>query len=661
MATVWRILSPGVPTLTFGEAAPVDGAALNFINQGIDSMRFTHLGALVDSAFLYNYDARVVLTQEVDNGGQVPVFVGNVGPRPCHLQGGDIESISYLVTGPWRWLERKTYAQPFIVRTAIIPVPVPPAEPFTYTQRFIEQLYLGTKIVVTPPILAPLNQTRISVGDQIKDVLDYVLSEFTLEYPSTPAPFQYLPADLAALSFLGFVTQVANITCAEAVIAQLRMIEDAVVWFDYSTLVGADAVPTLRIQRRADCTAYTATIAAYAVGGRVTELELTPRDDLLVPCVAITYMVNQPTGIVDPQQDIWPTSATGREFDALKTTVELNAASSSSETVRVSTELIEVNDSAWFASHFPQYYQQAPSGDDFIQNLDWLHTSGALPYDYELLPPGLPGWVNVNAVEHTLEFLVSYEEYGWDATTAALTDDPIKVVEFEKLSLKIWCVPIRSRTFTHVTSTDTGDVFPATGAGGLANQMYDALSFLHWEGPVTERDAEISAIRMGNVLNIAGGRAEWTAMRAPVQQLSMAIAGGRVSTTGIQIGPPRHLGANDLVDRMKLQRPRMLWSAPSGMGNGGVPVNDTDWRSPRGGTGTGLGGRTDYQRYGANSVEIDGRPATGVDAADAATIQIFVKDLPIGAVAKFRPTIVCDETGAQFDTEVMMTEPRPRI
>jgi hypothetical protein len=93
---------------------------------------------------------------------------------------------------------------------------------------------------------------------------------------------------------------------------------------------------------------------------------------------------------------------------------------------------------------------------------------------------------------------------------------------------------------------------------GLARRIFAIESIPQYQGTYTLVESEISgAIGVGNVLNISGGRAEWATMNAQVQRVSYDFTTGK---TTISFGPAMHLGAGDLIERLRAQRgPRMIY------------------------------------------------------------------------------------------------------
>src|SRR5262249_23488242 len=104
---------------------------------------------------------------------------------------------------------------------------------------------------------------------------------------------------------------------------------------------------------------------------------------------------------------------------------------------------------------------------------------------------------------------------------------------------------------------------------GLAKFIYDAISVLQYEGSLTLQEQEVSApLSIGNCFNLTGGAlAEWSTMAAMVQAVTENIDTGE---TTVEFGPPRNLSAGELVDLLRVNRLRHVYSGFS-MRAAGMP------------------------------------------------------------------------------------------
>lgn len=83
---------------------------------------------------------------------------------------------------------------------------------------------------------------------------------------------------------------------------------------------------------------------------------------------------------------------------------------------------------------------------------------------------------------------------------------------------------------------------------GVAAAYLASRNVLHWEFSMRmkRRDTPLP-VRVGNVINLANGRAEWASMAAVVQSVSEDLVTG---TAQVKVGPPEHLGPQDFLSLM---------------------------------------------------------------------------------------------------------------
>jgi hypothetical protein len=108
---------------------------------------------------------------------------------------------------------------------------------------------------------------------------------------------------------------------------------------------------------------------------------------------------------------------------------------------------------------------------------------------------------------------------------------------------------------TGLYSTVTpGEVIPY----GLAGFIYNIESIPQYQGNYTIQEQDITdQCPMGNNLNLTGSLAEWATMNATVQEIEYDLDGGRTTLT---FGPAAHLGAQDFVERLRVNRgPRWFY------------------------------------------------------------------------------------------------------
>jgi hypothetical protein len=132
-------------------------------------------------------------------------------------------------------------------------------------------------------------------------------------------------------------------------------------------------------------------------------------------------------------------------------------------------------------------------------------------------------------------------------------------VEYHEKTATITLTNLEGGTYAQ---TVAGEVIPY----GLAGYIYAIEQIPQYEGSFVIHEIEITdQCPMGNNLNLTGGLTAWTTMNACVQNISYDLMAGRSTLT---FGPAGHLGARDLVERLRVNRgPRWLYSIGGNMVN----------------------------------------------------------------------------------------------
>ena len=127
----------------------------------------------------------------------------------------------------------------------------------------------------------------------------------------------------------------------------------------------------------------------------------------------------------------------------------------------------------------------------------------------------------------------------------------------ESVPLTFQCLSTNAYSGTY--SNETFSAFPEPVPVGLAQAIYEAVSVLHFEGEITLQEQEISgSLAIGSLFNLTGGAlAEWASMNAMILEVEENIDAG---ATVVRFGPPRQLGAGDLVELLRVNRFRLITS-----------------------------------------------------------------------------------------------------
>lgn len=419
---------------------------------------------------------------------------------------------SYTIASPWRYLVENIFQQPWYNGTV-------------YTDHI---LLIGT------------------IGGNIKAVLDYALSnDATL--------FQYIEAELTALSALPPTNEFTEKTCAQVIIEQLNFAPDTVVWFDYST-----TPPTLRFAQRGSLTAVNARLASYndVTMPIVSNVQLTARPDLQLPSVKLNFEVLEEIDgqqLLVPSVEVAPDGATGREDGAFNATLTIQGRTIQNVTGTIECQTIDTTSLEWWKQHVAVLRDEKTSiltGPADVTRKDRDGVALTTTYDRELISGQIAPWMDIDWQIEVITATFAYQ---------TISDSNVVRVEDEKtftLELVTTNAPAGESTYTAVASADSGDALPV----GLAAALYASMSELHYSGSFTLQQADCDGtIDLGNVVNLYGARAGHQTMRALVQEVLFNIDGG---LTEITVGPPRHLGLSDLLALLQRFRVRRRWTNP---------------------------------------------------------------------------------------------------
>jgi hypothetical protein len=120
-------------------------------------------------------------------------------------------------------------------------------------------------------------------------------------------------------------------------------------------------------------------------------------------------------------------------------------------------------------------------------------------------------------------------------------------VQCHPLTIKVKLTNLTTGTYNSIPQVSPGEPVPY----GLPGYIFAIEQIPQFQGTYTAYETDISDLcPMGNVLNISGGLAEWSTMKACVQQVIYDDTG----KTEIIFGPAQHLGDADLVERLRVNR-----------------------------------------------------------------------------------------------------------
>jgi hypothetical protein len=252
----------------------IDDLTATFTNQAEDVVELSQGGRRYDAAFLFAYKSTCIIRRDRLLGpdgsfsGGTQYFVGIV-TKPRAYASGQRESQGCVISGPWWFLNERGFEQQYRVFAGWIDGD--PNNGASYNTKTNSRVFLNQ----SPPLPAGGGLDKISTGEQLTEIMEWVLKPFV--DAGAPAPFQIGSITLAVDAP---VDEVRNITCAEAARKMFRWSPDAVAWFDYTT-----TPPTFHAKRRAELTAFNHDLMAI----KPETISVTPRPDLQRPFVRIIY------------------------------------------------------------------------------------------------------------------------------------------------------------------------------------------------------------------------------------------------------------------------------------------------------------------------------------------------------------------------------------
>jgi hypothetical protein len=505
----------------------------------------------------------------------------------------DIELLRYKFAGPWDYfLERLVFQKLFLT--------------WNGSQEIADwrsQVVLGMSLTdLTGPndtVPGSIATTRLSLSQQIREIVNYCINQTTAQfgspqfqfdaltmsgglYPlsSTPGTYCKIPDYVPGLGTgsggnglaLGQTSRplqaplesVQDATCAECLRRQLRWIGGVgspVVWFDYT-----QSPPALNISTRDQLPSIS--LPAFA---SAKNLSITRRDDLVPSAVCLKFRLattaggvttvqvfddiacaagctNEATGVTDPSLLPYRT-----QFGAQVQTLDFEGPQSTSQSASISCVALDLGDpftdttaktcwQALYPDFKPCSNLKLVSGTlsvtDPVSGFA-VSTSG---YGYVLLRGGVASWMSTGSTPASLTKVRV-------AASFTLTSPEGLVVANKPIVVDAILTNLPSGTYSSGEVESVGEAIP----WGLASYIYNIERIPQFQGSFTIQETEISDLcPIGNNLNLIGSLADWNTMQACVQGIAYDFDAG---STDLTFGPAPHLGAQDLVERLRINRP----------------------------------------------------------------------------------------------------------
>jgi len=575
----------------------------------------------VDEDFLYGEEitVRVQCSQSNSTDGKI-IFIGyrvqNV--RECSAQ---FEKLGYKFAGIWDYFFNCLVFQQFSNSwNGVMQTPVPRS-----------QVVLGQAVDGTPQ----------GVAAQIAEIVNYVSAQMVVE---TGVSKIQLGAGLSTLLFP--MDAVNNITCGEAIRKTLRWIGSASVWIDYTT-----TPPTLNCKTRDQLTA----VNFPATGN--SGVKITRRDDLIPPAIHLKYRVQVTSldlsytqilddiacdaGYIDSngtaQGDTLTALQTqGKKFGVIMQTFDFEGPVTTQQTATIETKPFAPDDLNWWKSCHPDL-NTIDSSLAFHPDNSLAVNSGSSLYGFDaplsdsrltyvLTKGNLASWM----AQQTPIQDITVTSYFQGKYLPLPDGRPWNSANRLQKNTKITLCSLPSGTYHSAAKTTPGEPIPF----GLAKAIWDVEKMPQYQGTLTLTGEEISGtIGIGNALNLTGSRAEWETMQAQIQQVSFDFETG---TTTVSFGPANHLGAGDLIERLRVNRgPRWFYLIGNNRTNQADNSGDIGKATPKENSTTAEAVKNFQGIYETDNINASGNAdKTGAFTVDATTREIKFSAQPQAADPK---------------------------
>jgi hypothetical protein len=514
---MWMLTYKG-ETKTFEEWG-IKGAARRLVSLDIDTFQFAAPGEMAAGGPFEQGEVIAVL-----NSGK-KWFEGPIDQTPGSAT-GRYESNDYVAVGPWWYLMNLPYQQHWTELAN-------PLDPEAgVTTKYRSHLLLGIDT----------NGLYITTKAILLDVLNYCLG---CAAESNLAPFQIGALEMP--EFIPPITELTSRACSEVIYQILRWTPDAVGAVDYST-----SPPTLNIRQRSALAKVKLDVAL----DRIKEISLKPRHDLKVPEVVLKYEI---TNIVDGVawsqmiEDKAPADATGRKFGAIIDTISLEGASVFYSYSQIVCGPIATGDLEWWKTN------NRVVGSPQVANLIITEPLSQTNFPNMLLSGTIAPWMLGNGKAAARDVIQAKAEFD------LMSEDGKTVIEHKKdvyIEVELTATNLVSGTYKTVESATLPEPVPV----GLAGYLLAATGVLHFDGGLDLVEEECSGkVQVGNLVNLEGEREEFQTMNAVVQGIVEDLDSG---LTHISVGPPKHLGLDDIIEFLRANRNRIRLTPASTRSSG---------------------------------------------------------------------------------------------
>ena len=350
----------------------------------------------------------------------------------------------------------------------------------------------------------------LKVDGQIREILKYAVDRGALFQVGRIDGDVQVPLD-----------EVKDMSCSECIQRLLRWVPDAVLYFDYAV----DGLPVLNIVRQGALTKWEVDFR------QLTSFQVTPRKDLQNSGVELKYeRTNEVEGNTFRTLEVerFPNTKVN-DFKKLVLTLELEGSTSQVITQALTVQSVEPDTIDWWKQHLPALATM----DVAKMAIKNVRRKGNLAN--EIVAGSVAKWMGKQVEDDILSATLVCE----DAQGSQLE---------QSVAVKIHTTDAISHVYKKTLAGSPGDPMPK----GLAEVLYTALSKLTYEGTIRWIQ-DNPVVSLANTLSLLNGRNEWSTMNAAIQAISQSIDTGEVEVT---FGPPKHLGGDDLIELLQLNRHR---------------------------------------------------------------------------------------------------------
>lgn len=591
--STWTLMDAHSVEKTFAEWG-LNGLERALVNQTADTVAFSAPGRAYDEEPLFSYGD----TLSIRRDGAL-WFQGRVAQVP-RVGEADAEGIRYKLVGPWWYLDDLVFQQNW-----------------KQLQDFSDEDSSLLDVTRSRVVIGQtIDGAKLSGAAQIAEVINFAIAQGRPLQLGTVEPDADIPWD-----------ERQDPSCAEVIRRVLRWTPDAVAYFDYTT-----TPPTFHVRHRASLSPFSMTLNA---GAPVKSVKIAPRYDLQRSVVVLKYEQTQTVNGQDFTRivrDQYPPDVDENAVGALTMTLELSGGSATYQTQSVTTSPIQENSVTWWKEKLP-----------WLNKLGNIQISGGTrtPNDLEneLKKGTISAWMGKQSGVVEVKANLSYERWQDPDSPYSSSGNPI----IEKKTLvsivtRVRGTDARTQSFSRLKRFTSGEPVPV----GLAQQLYTSVGTLPYEGALLLKEEECGGVAApGHFLRLLGGRNEWSTMDAVIQSVTEKIDLGE---TNLKFGPPTHLGADDLIGLLRVNRTRVTTyratERSSGKPAGKAEVDGID-EVPVENSSPGAGQTSRLMLLAASG---DGSGKVTLDVTDCNNKELKVRELDIcdDGVAK-KILVVCSE------------------